>query len=87
MIREEHPDVVVLDMLMPKLTGFDVLREIRHDERTKDTAVIAMSSVYKDNILDFLHEIGAAGFLDKARIDEALVFRVHGVLPSATPGA
>jgi CheY-like chemotaxis protein len=87
LIREEHPDVVVLDLLMPRLTGFDVLREVRQDERIRDTVVIAMSSVYKDNILEFLHQIGAQGFLDKARIDETLVFRVQGVLPAAIPGS
>jgi CheY-like chemotaxis protein len=44
LIREEHPDLVVLDLLMPRMTGFDVLREIRQDERVKDTTVLAISS-------------------------------------------
>jgi len=79
-IREEHPDLVVLDLLMPRQTGFDVLREIRQDERVKDTIVLAISSVYKDNILEFLHQLGAQGFLDKAQITEALAFRVAGLL-------
>jgi CheY-like chemotaxis protein len=76
LIREEHPDVVVLDLLMPRMTGFDVLREIRQDERVKETIVLAISSVYKDNILDFLHQLGAQGFLDKAQLSESLAFRV-----------
>lgn len=79
-IREEHPDVVVLDLLMPRMTGFDVLREIRGDERVKDTIVLAISSVYKENILDFLHQLGAQGFLDKTQIQEALAFRVASLL-------
>jgi CheY-like chemotaxis protein len=87
MIREEHPDVVVLDLLMPRMTGFDVLREVRHDERIRDTIVLAISSVYKDNILDFLHQLGAEGFLDKAQIQEALVFRVNGLLHPTAPEA
>ena len=85
LIREEHPDIVVLDLLMPRMTGFDVLREIRQDERVKDTIVLAISSVYKENILDFLHQLGAQGFLDKAQIQEALAFRVAGLL-SPPPG-
>ena len=80
LIREEHPDLVVLDLLMPRLTGFDVLRELRQDERVKDTIVLAISSVYKDNILEFLHQLGAQGFLDKTQIGEALAFRVTGLL-------
>ena len=84
LIREEHPDVVVLDLLMPRLTGFDVLREIRQDERVKDTIVLAISSVYKENILDFLHQLGAQGFLDKTQIAEALAFRVASLLSPTT---
>jgi CheY-like chemotaxis protein len=80
LVREEHPDVVVLDLLMPRLTGFDVLREIRQDERVKDTIVLAISSVYKDNILEFLQQLGAQGFLDKSQIEEALAFRVTSLL-------
>ncbi len=86
LIREEHPDVVVLDLLMPRMTGFDVLREVRQDERLKDTIVLAISSVYKNNILEFLQQLGAQGFLDKAQIEEALAFRVKSLL-SPTPGA
>jgi len=71
---------------MPRMTGFDVLREVRQDERVKDTLVLAISSVYKDNILDFLHQLGAQGFLDKAQIQEALAFRVNGLLNPAPAG-
>ena len=67
---------------MPRMTGFDVLREIRQDERVKDTLVLAISSVYKDNILDFLQQLGAQGFLDKSQIADSLAFRVSSLLGS-----
>jgi CheY-like chemotaxis protein len=85
LIRDEHPDVVILDLLMPRMTGFDVLREVRADERIKDTVVLAISSVYKDNILSFLHQLGAQGFLDKAQIEESLAFRVQSLTTPGTP--
>ena len=86
LIRDEHPDIVILDLLMPRMTGFDVLREVRADERIRDTVVLAISSVYKDNILSFLHQLGAQGFLDKAQIEESLAFRVAGLMaPGGTP--
>ncbi len=83
LVREEHPDAVVLDLLMPRLTGFDVLREIRADERIRSTPVLAMSGVYKDNVLVFLQQLGAKGFLDKSRMRESLVFRVQAIVPAA----
>ena len=86
LIRDEHPDIVILDLLMPRMTGFDVLREIRADERVKDTVVLAISSVYKDNILSFLHQLGAQGFLDKTQIEDSLAFRVQSLMaPGGTP--
>jgi CheY-like chemotaxis protein len=84
-LREAHPDLVVLDLLMPRMTGFDFLREVRQDERIKDTPVIAMSGAYKDNLLGFLKQLGARGFLDKERLEETLVPRVQGVLPPTSP--
>ncbi len=84
MIRQEHPDLVLLDLLMPKMTGFDVLREIRRDERIRDIPVLAMSGVYRDNVVDFLRQLGAKGFLDKPAIRETLVSRVQDLLPAGT---
>ena len=83
-IRDAHPDLVVLDLLMPKRTGFDVLREIRADERIRDTKVLAMSGVYKDNVLEFLYQLGAQGFLAKDQIADTLVFRVEQILDPRT---
>ncbi len=79
-IREEHPDLVVLDLLMPSMTGFDVLRTVLQDERLKSIPVLTMSGVYKDNVVEFLHKLGARGFLDKEKLEETLVFRVRQLL-------
>jgi CheY-like chemotaxis protein len=85
LIREEHPDLVVLDLLMPGLTGFDVLRAMRQDERVKETPVVVMSSVYKDDVLEFLQQLGAQGFLDKNQLRETLVFRTNQILSPDNP--
>ena len=80
MVREEHPDLVLLDLLMPSMTGFDVLRTVLQDERLKSTPVLTMSGVYKDNVLEYLQQLGAEGFLDKQQLEETLVFRVGQAL-------
>jgi len=79
-IREEHPDLVVLDLLMPSMTGFDVLRAVLEDERLKTTPVLTMSGVYKDNVVEFLQQLGIEGFVDKEQLNETLVFRVSQLL-------
>ncbi len=57
-----------------------MLRQIRQDERIQDTRVLAMSSVYKDNVLEFLQQLGADGLLDKENLMDTLVFRVRQML-------
>lgn len=82
-IKETHPDLAVIDLLMPKRTGFDVIREIKRDERTREIPVLAMSGVYKDNVLEFLQQLGSQGFLSKDQIGQTLVFRVRQVIGPA----
>jgi CheY-like chemotaxis protein len=43
-IVEERPDVMLLDIVMPKRNGYEVLRGVRKDERTKHTRVVVVSS-------------------------------------------
>jgi len=83
-IQDEHPDLVVLDLLMPRLTGFDVLREIKRNERIKGTPVLVMSGVYKEDVVSHLGQMGATGFMDKELLAETLVFRVRSILGEAS---
>jgi len=79
-IRDQHPDLVLLDLLMPKMTGFDVLREMEKDDRINSIPVLVMSGVYKEDIVTFLQHLGAQGFIDKETLNDNLVFRVNSVL-------
>ncbi len=78
--REQRPALVILDLLMPRMTGFDVLREMRRDEALSSTPVIVMSGVYKENVVGFLKQIGVSGFLDKENLEATLVTRVREML-------
>ena len=80
LVHKEHPDLILLDLLMPKMTGFDVLREIKKTGRIKETPILIMSGVFKKDVLDFLQASGVAGFVDKEQIRESLLFRVEQAL-------
>jgi len=84
-IRDNHPDLVVLDLLMPQLTGFDVLRAMERDERLKDIPVVAISSVGKENLQEFLRKRGADGYVDRANLRERLVRTTRELLASTSP--
>ena len=83
LIQKEHPDLVLLDLLMPKMTGFDVLREVKKGGRTRETPMLIMSGVFKKDVMDFLQASGVAGFIDKDQIQDSLLFRVSQILPAS----
>lgn len=64
--QETLPDLVLLDMILPKVTGLDVLRRLKGDPRTKDISVIVMSSLSQANREKLVKE-GAAAFLEKSQ--------------------
>jgi len=82
MIRDIHPDLVVLDLLMPRVSGFEVLREMERDERLKAIPVVAVSSVIKENISDFVRLRGAEGFIERGDLRKGLVQKTKQILDS-----
>ena len=83
-IESEAPCLVLLDLLMPKMTGFDLLREMKKDPKLSGIPVVIMSGVYKESVVGFLRQLGAAGYLDKDNLRGALLESVRTVL-EATP--
>jgi DNA-binding response OmpR family regulator len=59
MVRTEKPDVVLLDLVLPKLPGFEVLKSIRADAGTKDTIVLIMSVMGEQRHIQKAMELGA----------------------------
>ena len=85
--RETIPDLILLDMLLPKVTGLDVLRSLKSDARTRNIPVIVLSALSQANGAKLVNE-GAAAFFEKSEKmllnDSAdLIEAVKGVLASA----
>jgi DNA-binding response OmpR family regulator len=84
--RETIPDLILLDMLLPKITGLDVLKGLKSDPRTKGIPVIVLSGLSQANEAKLVEE-GAAAFFEKSEKmldnDSAdLIEAVKGVLTS-----
>jgi CheY-like chemotaxis protein len=82
---DKTPDVIVLDMLLPKLGGVDVLRALKHDLVTKNIPVIALSGLPKSNEAKLMRE-GAVSYLEKSTLEdpEALLRAVDHALLNAS---
>jgi CheY-like chemotaxis protein len=70
----EPPDIVLLDISMPKLDGRDVLRQLKANPRTAEIPVLVVTAFGGDqNLRDLLLELGAADVLEKP-VDLAIAF-------------
>jgi len=66
--RVKPPDVILLDMLLPKMSGLDVLKELKRDSMTRPIPVIVVTGMAQKNAERLIHD-GAAGFLEKTGLD------------------
>jgi len=66
--RAEAPDLVLLDLLMPKLSGVDVLRALKADEATRGIPVLVLSNSSRQQDIDEITRLGAVGYLVKANL-------------------
>src|SRR5512145_242259 len=70
----EHPDLVLLDIGMPKVDGRDVLKELKANPRTASIPVLVVTALGGDqNLRDLLLELGALDVLEKP-VDLAIAF-------------
>jgi two-component system response regulator len=60
------PDVVLLDLKLPRVNGFDVLRRLRQDERTRYLPVVVMSSSREEQDLVESYRLGANSYIQKS---------------------
>ena len=65
-VKDQHPDLVLLDLLLPKVDGLGVVQKLRSVDRTRDILIIAMSGVYRGkSVARDLETAGVAVFLEK----------------------
>jgi CheY-like chemotaxis protein len=68
MAREKLPDLILLDMLLPKLSGPEVLMALKKDSSTRAIPVVVISGLSQKNAAR-LQGDGAAGFLEKSELE------------------
>ena len=76
--QEKRPDLILLDMMLPKVSGPEVLRILKSDPRTSSIPVIVLSALSHKNKEKLEHD-GAAGYVEKSddllRNDSAILVK------------
>lgn len=68
-MQREKPDLILLDIIMPKMGGFEVMEEMQKDEELKQIPVIVISNSGQPVELDRAKKLGARDWLIKTEFD------------------
>lgn len=82
-IRADPPDLAILDVMMPGLSGVDVLRKLRQEPATENLAVILLTAKSRDSDVDTGFATGAQDYVVKPFSPRELLHRVSAVLARA----
>ena len=79
--RDDHPDLIVLDLVMPETPGLEVIRELKNDPDLIDIPILIMSGINPgDGLRAVLRESGVTEFISKDDLVTSLISRVQEIL-------
>ena len=84
-VRRLHPRVVVLDVMLPKRSGFEVLKHIRADSMTRHLPVLILTAKGQAQDRRTAEELGADSFVTKPYSNAEVVDTVRRLLDQAAP--
>ncbi len=79
-IHQENPEIVILDIMMPEVDGYEVCRYIKNNTLTQDTKVIFLSAKAKESEIEFGYALGADLYLTKPFSTRNLIKQVNDLL-------
>lgn len=65
---QNMPTLILLDIMMPKLNGIEVLEKLKSDQKTKDIPVVLLTNLGKKSVIEKAFNLGARGYLMKIKI-------------------
>ncbi len=83
--RAQHPDLVVLDIMMPKLDGYETCKMLKGDATTRDIPVILLSAKGRNVDQKIGFEVGADDYITKPFSPRKLVERINALLGQSGP--
>lgn len=79
-VAEESPDLILLDIMMPKLSGFEVCKRVKADPKTRDIIVIMVTALNEPSDIERAAECGTDDYISKPIDRKAMVDLVRNLL-------
>lgn len=67
-LAQERPDLILLDIMLPKMNGINVLKSLKADEKTKSIPVLLLTNLGQESVIKEALRIGAKGYMMKMRL-------------------
>ena len=81
-VRDWQPDLILLDIMMPKISGFEVCKRLRADPKSRDIAVLMITALDQPSDIERAVEAGTDDFVTKPINKAKLLLRVRSLLRS-----
>ncbi len=78
--KTERPDLIVLDIMMPVLDGYETLRQLKRNHETKDIPVILLTAKGRDVDKRLGFEVGATDYIVKPFSPSRLIERIEEII-------
>lgn len=78
--KSEKPDLIILDVAMPYLNGFEVCRQLKDNPETRGIIILLITGFPKDEHLERVQQVGANGYLSKPFSVADLLIKVEEAL-------
>lgn len=86
-IRKKAFDLIMLDLMLPRMTGFDLLKQIKKQKETREVPVLAVSGIYtREEHMAVLKQLGAEGFANKSLTPREIADRAVRALDQGATG-
>ena len=79
-VREERPSLIILDVMMPKMDGYETCRQLKADDSTRDIPVVFLTAKAQEKEIEEGLKLGAIDYLKKPFEPDEFVEKVRSII-------